>query len=150
MNQYKQFLNIWARLDKATQNNDIDTQNECTTELENILPFKTINQHKKWLNVLMTFKFWEDFQSLTFEIAEGLKENKQIKRIEQVQEWAEQIANEASTKRNNIYAIASAEHRTINGAEYIQLQECANTNNKIFELNKLLNKAKNIINNLED
>ena len=46
---------------------------ELVEELENLLPFNNQKEHSDWIDLTLSFKFWEDWESKTLEIAQRLE-----------------------------------------------------------------------------
>lgn len=67
--KYKRVLEIIKKL--GDENNEQDTC-ELVEELENLLPFKNKREQNKWIDLTITFKCWEDWESTTLEIAQRL------------------------------------------------------------------------------
>lgn len=69
VNNLKTLKENWKALShlvECDQTTDIiDAQNEYTSKVENGLNFRSKEEHEKWLNVLSSYKFWEDFEELT-------------------------------------------------------------------------------------
>lgn len=66
---YKRALEIIKKL--GDENNEQDTC-DLVEELENLLPFKNKKEHNEWVDITTTFKFWEDWESVTLKIAQRL------------------------------------------------------------------------------
>ena len=64
----RELLKLLNQLGKATEKNDIDLCNGLIEQLENNLPFKDKEQKDQWLDVVATFKCYEDFEELTRKI----------------------------------------------------------------------------------
>ena len=64
----------WKRMNEIIdleniRNEDYTDQiNELVGGLENALYFKDQQEHEKWLDVLSSYKFWEDFEEITMSI----------------------------------------------------------------------------------
>ena len=59
----------WCELFESDQVEEtIDKENELIGQIEELMPFKNEEQHQHWLDVLFSFKFWEDFEELTLSI----------------------------------------------------------------------------------
>lgn len=56
------------KLGNTIGEDECDLTNKLVEELENNLPFKDRKEHKKWLECLQGFKFWEDFEEMTLNI----------------------------------------------------------------------------------
>ena len=84
MMNYTSILDLWERYSQLMgmdQSSDtIEEQNELIGKIEELMPFKNEEEHEQWLNVLMSFKFWEDFESLTLSIIERKENVLKIKR----------------------------------------------------------------------
>lgn len=74
--KYYTFCGLWLALDRATKENDVDECNKLIGYIEEILPFESQEEHNKWLDVVETFKAWEDLQEVTWNIANRLKEER--------------------------------------------------------------------------
>ena len=48
----------------------IDEENKLIGEIEEKLSFKDEEEHQKWLDILFTYKFWEDIEEMTLMIIE--------------------------------------------------------------------------------
>lgn len=72
-NNYNNFLELFSIYEKSIEENDIEKINELSEKIFNILPFKNADEKEKYLNILQSFKFWDDFKNTTFEIAQRLK-----------------------------------------------------------------------------
>ena len=46
----------------------IERENKEIQEIESLLPFKDLQEHEHWLDVLQSYKFWEDIEELTMNI----------------------------------------------------------------------------------
>ena len=66
---YKRVIEIINKL--GDENNEQDPC-ELVEELENLLPFKNKKEHRKWTDLTISFKYWEDWESATLEIAQRL------------------------------------------------------------------------------
>lgn len=105
--KYQEFETLWNKLSKATDENNIDDSNKTVIEIEKLLPFKDEEEHKHWLDISSTFKFWEDFEDLTKSIAKRLKNIKEAKvdltkvngtysqlLMDKIKDWNERFENE--------------------------------------------------------
>lgn len=72
-NNYNNFLELFSIYEKSIEENDIEKINELSEKIFDILPFKNADEKEKYLNILQSFKFWDDFKNITFEIAQRLK-----------------------------------------------------------------------------
>ena len=68
MTRMDRFKRLWNKLERATEDNDIDTINETTEEIENVLCFLSKEEHNKWLDLVATFTDWTHFKNETFKI----------------------------------------------------------------------------------
>lgn len=66
----KELKELLNKLGDIIGEEDFDLTNDLVEKLENNLPFKSKKEKENWLDVLMSFKFWEDFEELTLEIIE--------------------------------------------------------------------------------
>ena len=74
---FKKLWDDWSKLMNSPQDEDtIETENQIILEIEDILPFATEDEHEYWLDKGATFKFFEDFEDLTFKIADRLRGKK--------------------------------------------------------------------------
>ena len=64
----RELLKLLNQLGKATEKNDIELCSNLVEQLENNLPFKDKEQKGEWLDVVATFKCYEDFEELTRKI----------------------------------------------------------------------------------
>lgn len=79
----QELLNLWERYSKLVESNqeqeNIEEENKLIDQLERNLPFKNQEEHEKWLDIMATYKFWEDFEELTLEIINRKGKPQQMK-----------------------------------------------------------------------
>jgi len=65
-------LDLWEKYSKLVENDQDDEtitkENLLIGEIESLLPFKNKMEHEHWLDVLASYKCWEDFEELTLNI----------------------------------------------------------------------------------
>ena len=70
----RELKKLWKRYSKLVGSDQsekvIDEENELIGEIEEKLPFKDEEEHQRWLDILFTYKFWEDFEEMTLMIIE--------------------------------------------------------------------------------
>lgn len=73
----------------ALESDNQREQEKIISKLEKVLPFKNENEKNHWLEVLQSFKFWEDFEELTLKIINNkivLYSKKQLEQIQALKE----------------------------------------------------------------
>lgn len=70
---YNYFLELFSIFEKSVEKNDIENINILNEKIFNMLPFKDEEEKENYLNLLQSFKFWDDLKNKTFEIAQRLK-----------------------------------------------------------------------------
>lgn len=105
---------LWERysssLDEPQNNKNIERQNKLLEELENALPFKDQQEHEKWIDVLTTFKFWEDFEELTLSIINRAENERVDNYLDAYNSVAQDVCNDA-----NFYDLFNAFSKLSNG-----------------------------------
>lgn len=95
-------------LGECDQTTDIiDLQNKYVGKVEKGLTFRTREEHKKWLDVLSSYKFWEDFEDLTNSIIK-----REEKELEELSNSFYDVAHELAKTLNfkalfNAFSVAS-------------------------------------------
>ena len=77
----RSILRLWKRWTKLVRRDQNEVANNLIGEIEKELPFKDQEEHQKWLDCLFTFKFWEDFEGMTLNIINRLKQEKKYEKI---------------------------------------------------------------------
>ena len=70
----RELKKLWKRYSKLVESDQsekvIDEENKLIGEIEEKLSFKDEEEHQKWLDILFTYKFWEDIEEMTLMIIE--------------------------------------------------------------------------------
>lgn len=85
----KEMKKLLNDLGIALENDNRREQEKILSKLEKVLPFKNENEKNHWLEVLQSFKFWEDFEELTLKIINNkivLYSKKQLEQIQALKE----------------------------------------------------------------
>lgn len=74
----RKMLKLWKRFSYLMGQDQleptIEEEDEIIRIIDENLPFKDAQEHDHWLDVLMGFKFWEDFEELTLEIINRMED----------------------------------------------------------------------------
>lgn len=70
---YKQLTSLWNQLSKLEEmgvwdDDTISMESKLLDELEHKLPFESKEEHLHWLEVMSSYKFWEDWEELNMRI----------------------------------------------------------------------------------
>lgn len=82
---------------KDETNDNIEKANKLIEEIEQLMPFKDKEEHEHWLDVLTSYKFWEDFEELTLEIINRKNETPNLdKLLESYRDVAMDVCEDAN------------------------------------------------------
>ena len=70
--RYHLITEKWEEMSKALDRNDIDRSNELLIQIEELLPFASEEEHKRWSDISDTYMDFEAFEDATVEIAKRL------------------------------------------------------------------------------
>ncbi len=104
---------LWERVSSSfdeRKEDSIEEQNKAIDELEKALPFKDQQEHEKWLGVLSSFKFWEDFEELTLNIINREENERVDSYLDAYNKVAQDVCNDA-----NFYDLFNTFSRLSNG-----------------------------------
>ena len=65
VNNLKTLKENWKEFCDIVSGEDFEEQNALLEKIENSLSFKDQQEKEHWLDVLSSYKFWEDFEELT-------------------------------------------------------------------------------------
>jgi hypothetical protein len=77
---FEALKDLFDKLSKAVDDNDVDNEKKYLAELENKLPFKNNEEHGKWLDISSS-EFWEDFEEFTMNIMNRAKKARDSKKM---------------------------------------------------------------------
>ena len=91
VNQLIALKNHWNEFSNIVGNDEIDQENELLGHIEQELVFENEQEKEHWLDVLSSYKFWEDFEELTNSIIQR-EENELNKFAPEFYEFALRLA----------------------------------------------------------
>ena len=77
---FETLKDLFDKLSKAVDDNDVDNEKKYLADLENKLPFKNNEEHGKWLDISSS-EFWEDFEEFTMDIMSRAKKARDRKKM---------------------------------------------------------------------
>lgn len=87
------FERLWKRLEKATEENDIETINKTTEDIEKELHFISEEEHMKWIEQLELCMDWDKFKEDTFRIAKRKTTRYQAEKLYKIVNWIDPYSN---------------------------------------------------------